>query len=349
VLSIKKDRLKELVESFKAQQIIVFGDLMLDEYLMGEVNRISPEAPVPIVEAEERTFRPGGAANAAVNIATMGGSPVLLGYCGKDWAGEQLIAGLAQVGLGGPGIIVDDEVSTTVKTRIIARRQQLLRIDMEPDGAPSQAAVDKLSSILRRGVQSAAGLLISDYCKGAVSVGVAEHAIDGCEESGIPSVIDSKYLDEARFGGAEMVTPNVSELGAITGVDVSTDEGIEEAAARLRETLGCRAAAITRGPDGISLFTPGAPHIDATPPEGDDGWAHTHLPAIATEVYDVTGAGDTVAAALTLAMSAGASDLEAAIIADLAAAIVVRRLGAAAPSSDEIIAMYEHVTEEHHF
>ena len=139
-----------------------------------------------------------------------------------------------------------------------------------------------------------------------------------------------------------MVAPNVSELGAITGVDVTTDEGIEEAAAQLCETLGCRAAAITRGPDGISLFTPTSSHKDAA-------WTHTHLPAIATEVYDVTGAGDTVAAALTLAMSAGASDHEAAVIADLAAAVVVRRLGAAAPTPDEIIAMHEHVTETHHF
>lgn len=330
MISLQHDRLGELLAACRGLRVAVFGDLMLDEYLFGTVDRISPEAPVPILSAKSRDFRPGGAANAAINIAALGGEPVLFGLIGKDWAGERLFEELTAAGIGAAGIVVDAEVQTIVKSRIIAGNQQLLRIDTESGFTPSTGSFDRLTGLLLRALNSCDALLISDYLKGAVTAAVSSASIQAAAAANKPSFLDSKRPDSERFKGIDWVAPNLSELMAAYG-----DPGLtlQAAAARMREALGCKAAAITCGEDGISLFSG---------PE----WQHTHVPAVATEVFDVTGAGDTVASTLALAVVAGAAPIEAASVANLAAGVVVRKLGAAPASADDILTMHSHSTEE---
>jgi D-beta-D-heptose 7-phosphate kinase/D-beta-D-heptose 1-phosphate adenosyltransferase len=306
--------LLSLIDRFAGTPLLVVGDLMLDEFVWGTVSRISPEAPVPVLEVQRRTFAVGGAANTAANAQALGGRAAVAGLVGDDAAGgrvRELLGDLAA------GVVDDATRPTTVKTRVVAGTQQVVRIDHEQPGPPPPAAAAALATAITR--LGTGGVVVSDYGKGVVTAELARTAI----LIGKPVVIDPKGIDYARYRGATLVKPNQLEAGQVLNRTLRTDADVLKAGLDLVELLGgATSVLITRGPSGMTAFEPGRPPV--------------HVPAQAREVYDVTGAGDTVAATLTLALTAGA-DLEAACrLASLAAAVVVGKAGTAVCTAAEL-------------
>lgn len=310
-----------VLKKFGRSRILVVGDLMLDRYIWGRVKRISPEAPVPVVEVTGDTYSPGGAANVACNIAALGGQATVVGILGKDRQAGVLRGLLADKGVN--LIAVEDERPTTVKTRVIAHSQQVVRFDMEDR---EKAGGSALRGILR-GVEEALpghdAVVVSDYKKGVVSTDVlkifnraARHGRPGqTGRGGIFVAVDPKVGHFHLYRGLSAITPNLAEASAGSGMEIKDEKTLVRAGTRLLKRLALKAVLITRGEDGMSLFLK----------EGV-----THIPTLAKKVYDVTGAGDTVIAAFTLAYAAGASLEEAALVANHAAGIVVAEVGTAA-------------------
>ena len=318
------DRARDLVRRLPGHRVLVVGDVMLDRFIVGTVTRISPEAPVPVVRFRHEYGRLGGAANVAANLAALGGQVSLVGVVGKDEAGRRLRGRLAETGISAVGLVEDPERPTVEKVRVVTERnQQVARIDYEHDadvsGAVEQELVERLSSLSRE----AAVVLVSDYLKGTVTKAVM--AALTRPGAAVPLLVDPKIPHLDRYRGATLVTPNALETEIATHRRLVTDEDARAAAVELRTRIGCRAALITRGEQGMWLSSP----------DGDGG-----IPATAREVSDVTGAGDTVVATLALALAAGASFSEAAILANQAAGIVVAKFGPATVSEDELLAQF---------
>jgi rfaE bifunctional protein kinase chain/domain len=302
---------------FSSVRLLIVGDVMLDRYWFGEVSRISPEAPVPVVKIERCEERPGGAANVARNAASLGARATLLSLVGRDEAGESLARLLHDSGIDA-GLHVDASVSTTVKLRVIGRQQQLLRIDFEnrPSGEILRA---KLGDFSRR-LPGCDAVVFSDYGKGGLThVG---EMIRLAREAGKPVLVDPKGDDYSVYSGATIVTPNRSEMREVAG-RWRDEADLERRAAELRGRLDLQALLVTRSEEGMSLFLP-----ERT----------IHEKAVAREVYDVSGAGDTVIATLAVALAHGAGWDEAIHTANVAAGIVVGKLGAAAVSREELAA-----------
>jgi len=312
---------QDILEAIKGRRIVVVGDLILDRFVWGEVSRISPEAPVPVIEVAEETTRPGGAANVAVNIASMGGIPHVSGVVGDDEEGEQLCSVLRRNGLATEGIIIDPDRRTSVKERIIARHQQVCRTDREmrkPLGPVSRAALLRTTLEAAR---TADGVVLSDYAKGTFKEGLAGELIRDCRDSGSFVAVDPKNVNLSVYRGASLLTPNRSEAEASTGLLLETDSAVEEAGRIILKDCDLDYLLITRGEDGMSLF---------------DRDKCTHLPTFSMEVFDVTGAGDTVISMFVLAVSAGASTLDAASLSNHAASVAISRIGTTAVTNDEI-------------
>jgi len=299
-------------------RLLVVGDVMLDRYWFGEVSRISPEAPVPVVKIERMDERLGGAANVARNAAALGASTALLSVVGPDDAGRALQRLLAESGIDG-SLQIDAEIDTTVKLRVIGRQQQLLRIDFET--TPSHEILQAKLAEFERRVNDCDVVLLSDYGKGGL-VHIAE-MIHLARAAGKPVLVDPKGDEYERYAGATMITPNRSELREVVG-RWSSEEELRRKAEALRGQLGLEALLVTRSEEGMTLFQEGAVH---------------HQPAQAREVYDVSGAGDTVIATLAVVRAAGAEWAEAVRIANLAAGIVVGKLGTAVVSREELQAV----------
>lgn len=311
-------RAEALVGRFAEAHILAVGDVMLDRFIVGRVTRISPEAPVPIVQYESEHVRLGGAANVANNIVALGGRVSLVGLIGNDAAGRRLVDEMRRVGIAADGLVTDSARPTTEKVRVVTERnQQVARIDYERDadvaGALERAVLDRITPLAR----SATALLISDYLKGVITRPVVA-ALLGER----PLIVDPKVPHLACYAGATLVTPNHAEAEAATHMRIRDDEDSRRAAAEFRTRAQCGAVLITRGEHGMWLSAEG---IDAG------------IPAIAREVSDVTGAGDTVVATLALAIAAGASLVDAAILASHAAGIVVGKFGPATVSREEIL------------
>jgi D-glycero-beta-D-manno-heptose-7-phosphate kinase len=317
------ERLQALVAAFAGRRVLVVGDVMLDEYLWGDVQRISPEAPVPVVAIRRRTSVPGGAANTAANVASLTGAALLTGVVGDDPPAGRLRAALRGLGLAVEGLIVDRQRSTTTKTRIIAHHQHVVRVDEEqPTPLPGEVE-DQVLRWLEDQVASAHACVLSDYGKGVVSRRLAEHVISLARQAGKPVVVDPKGTDYVKYRGATVVKPNLAEAVLVChqqGGDASTLEGIRR---HLLNLLEGSAVLLTRGAEGMSLFERGA--------------APVHIPSMAQEVYDVTGAGDTVAGTLALALAAGATLPEGATLANRAAGIVVAKVGTAQATCAELL------------
>ncbi len=307
-----------LLERFGATRIAVVGDLMLDEYLWGDVHRISPEAPVPVVRVRRRTHIPGGAANAAAGVVALGAHAQLVGVVGDDEAGRTLLASLEACGIARDGVVASAGRATTMKTRVIAQSQQVVRTDVEEVEPPDSRVDDELAAAVTKAADGASALIVSDYGKGAVSSRVAGAAISS---SGGPVIVDPKGGDYSKYRGATVITPNVRELELATRVQITRDETLAEAAGLLRAQLDGTAVLVTRGADGMSLF-------------GDA--MRVDIPAVAHSVYDVTGAGDTVVAVLATALGAGAELEDAARLANRAAGIVVGKVGTATVELSEL-------------
>ena len=304
------------------RSVLVIGDVMLDHFVIGRVERISPEAPVPVVRFEDEEFRVGGAANVANNVAALGGTVQLVGVVGADREAHRLRETLAQLHIDGDGLVEDASRRTTRKLRIVtARKQQVARVDYEDDtevsGAVEHALIERITALST----NAAALVLSDYLKGTVSRSVAAAALAAAQRGGVPLLVDPKVPHIDYYKGAALITPNHLEAEAVTHMRIRSATEAREAARRFRERVGCESVMITRGEHGIWLLTP-------------DGEAA--LPAEAREVADVTGAGDTVIGTLALALAGGSTLLDAARLANRAAGIVVGKFGPATATAEEI-------------
>ena len=305
--------------------VLVVGDVMLDEFVWGRVNRISPEAPVPVVEVERRSFAAGGAANTAANIATLGGRASLAGIIGTDAAGDRIIEALSAKSVNHSPLVRCESRLTTVKTRIVAHHQQVARIDQETKTALDDAIAERLLNVVIREVKFARSVIISDYGKGVITPNLMTTFLAAARAANVPVIVDPKGTDYVKYRGVTLVKPNQAEAGKVLNRDLTTNEEVERAGADLLDLLGGETAVlITRGPQGMSLFERGKPPV--------------LIPTHAREVYDVTGAGDTVAGTLALALAAGVPLPRACEYASRAAAIVVQKIGTATLTRDELAA-----------
>jgi D-beta-D-heptose 7-phosphate kinase/D-beta-D-heptose 1-phosphate adenosyltransferase len=314
-----------LVSRFARRRVLVVGDVMLDRFLVGSVTRISPEAPVPVVRYESEYARLGGAANVAHNLSALGAAVTLVGLVGSDAAAAQLREQLAASGLAADGLVDDRSRRTVEKVRIVTgRNQQVARIDYEDDRDASGEAETTLVDRVRALAREADVLLVSDYLKGAITRTLMQALLD-VRQPGAPVVVDPKIPHLDRYRGATLITPNTHEAEVATHRVIRSDADAQDAAHDFRARAGCASVLITRGEHGLWLSS------DAI--EGA-------VPAAAREVADVTGAGDTVVATLSLALAAGASLAEAAVLANHAAGVVVGKFGPATLTPHELLATF---------
>lgn len=316
---------KKIIGRFKDKNILVIGDLILDHYVWGRVNRISPEAPVPVVEVTRESFLLGGAANVAHNIVSLGGRVSVIGINGQDIAGEALMNILGQKGVNCEGIFTENR-PTTVKTRVIAHNQQVVRFDREDrkyvDGKILKGILGYINSVLFK----YDAVIVSDYQKGMISQELIRDIVKKAKPKEMFIAVDPKVGHFDFYKGVSLITPNVMEASSGSNIEIRDDKTLLKAGRSLLKKLSCKAVLITRGEQGMSLFEKNKV---------------TNIPTVARKVYDVTGAGDTVISAFTLASASGANMEEAAVIANHAAGIVVAEVGTAVTTSDQIIESFK--------
>jgi rfaE bifunctional protein kinase chain/domain len=324
---IPRDRLQQLLAGAPEKRIAVVGDAMLDVYLRGDVDRISPEAPVPVVRVRERRYALGGAANVAQNVAALGATAELVATVGDDVSAKQLRDMLHAIGGSTRGLVQVDRPTTT-KTRVLARAQQLVRVDEEVDDDCTAEQVARITDAVTIAVNASDALILEDYNKGVLVESVIRHAIALAKARGIPIVVDPKYRNFFAYGGATLFKPNRRELEAALGAAVSLEH--PETLPALVERLNVGSVLLTLSEHGMALIERGASEADGI----------HRIPTTAREVYDVVGAGDTVTAYLAAMLASGATALEAAVIANFAAGIEVGKLGAATVTPDEVLAAH---------
>ena len=322
-------RLMKYVPQFADARIMVIGDIIVDHFIWGTVSRISPEAPVPVVNVTREEMLLGGGANVLHNIYSLGGQATLCGIIGDDEMGGRLRQLLADLGASSQGLVLGKR-PTTVKTRVVAHGQQVVRFDREQTGAPSEQTIDAMRDYIDQHLVDFDVVIVSDYYKGVISQPLMSHLLRKVREveseSGrrIPVVVDPKPEQPARFIGATIITPNHLEAEKMSGLQITNEQELIQAAEILRDKFSCEAVLITRGEAGMSLLETGKELVT--------------IPTMAREVFDVTGAGDTVIATLALGLAAGATFAEAASLANVAAGIVVGKIGTATVSREEILA-----------
>lgn len=320
--------LRELIHRIAGRRVVVCGDVMLDEYVFGVVSRISPEAPVPVVEADLARHRhiPGGAANVACNLRALGAEVALVGVIGDDEAGAVLRRLMEDAGVDTSGLIVEPGRPTTVKTRIIAHHQQVVRVDREVREPPEPNTLQAAKAAVERFVTGGAhAVALSDYDKGLYRYGLAEAAVEMCRRAEVPCVANGKPPNLGRFTGATAVSMNLHEAELAVGRRLADRNAVLEAALELRRALRLAGVVVTMGGEGLVLA-----HGDAET---------MSIPAVPVEVFDVVGAGDAVLSATTLALAAGATLPEAAQLANVAGGAVVRKLGTATVTREELLAL----------
>ena len=320
--ALTPDRAARLTAAFADVRVLVVGDAMLDKFIVGRVTRISPEAPVPVVAFDHEMHRIGGAANVANNVAALGGRATLVGLTGQDDAAATLTEACREAGIA-PSLVGDPARPTTTKVRVVTdRNQQVARIDYEADAEVRGDVETRLVAEMQKHAPRASVIVISDYLKGCVTRRLVQAVVAAAAERGVPVLVDPKIPHIGYYAGTTMVTPNHHEAEVAAHMRVRSDDEAREAARRVRERAGCAAVLMTRGDQGMWLL--------ANEVEG-------HLPATAREVADVTGAGDTVIAAIALALAAGATMAEATRIANEAAGLVVAKFGPATVSAEELL------------
>jgi rfaE bifunctional protein kinase chain/domain len=308
----------------RGRRVLVLGDVMLDEFVWGRVSRISPEAPVPVVQVTGQSFHVGGAGNVAANVRSLGAGAVLAGAVGRDAAAERVREGLAAAGVESRLVALEDGRPTTVKTRIVAHSQQVVRADREDASDLPPRAEAALLEAVRRDLPACGALVISDYQKGVVTASLLKRVLPLARRRGVPVLVDPKVRHFRLYRGATVVTPNQLETEQATGLRLREPEALDTAGRKILALLGCHAVLVTRGEHGMSLFERGRPPL--------------HVPAAAREVFDVTGAGDTVIATMALVLAAGGTVPEAAALANCAAGVVVGKVGTAQATPDEVLA-----------
>ena len=318
--NIDKRKLNEIISRFPQGKVLVVGDLILDEFVWGKVSRISPEAPIPIVEVIKESFMLGGAANVSNNIHSLEGKTFLCGVIGAGRMGNVLREELFAKGIDTEGLIVDKNRPTTLKTRIIAHHQQVVRVDREKKGTLENTTSDKVLTYCRELADEAGIIVVEDYGKGVITRELLQ-VLSGLKGKTI--IVDPRLGAFSPYEGVDIITPNRHEAEVALGKKIDDEESLREGGETLLAELNCQAVLITLGEEGMCLF--------------QRKGKVSHIPTVAREVYDVSGAGDTVIATLSLALSVGASLEEAAYLSNMAAGIVVGKAGTAMVSREELV------------
>ena len=322
---LTKVRVTEILNALRDRNVVVLGDVMLDEFVWGDVTRISPEAPVPVVDVRRESVHLGGAANVLANLLALGAHGTVVGVVGTDEAGKRLRHGLRELGARDDDLITDETRPSTIKTRIIAHSQLVVRADRESRAPVNSKLADEIVSCLKEALRDAHAFVVSDYDKGVVTPRILREILPFAYER-VPVLIDPKLRNFNHYRPATLVTPNHHEALRMSDSEDHSDNGSHQAARAIREKLGCDAVLITRGDRGMMLL--------------EGGGEPVYVETAAREVYDVTGAGDTVIAALAGALATGATMVEAATLANHAAGIVVAKVGTATATADELIATF---------
>ncbi len=315
-------RMNKAILNFKDVKVLVIGDLILDEFVWGDSSRISPEAPVPVVLVQAQSFMPGGAANVANNICALGAKAYLVGAIGKDERGRELENILKDKGVDIEGVISDSDRPTTLKTRVVARHQQVVRIDRETASPIKDATNREIVNYVKEKMDEVDGIIIEDYGKGVITPKLLKEIIPLAKRHNKIIIVDPKEEHFSYYKGVTAITPNRKEAEVAVGIKAKDDGSLNKIGKRLVEKYRLKVVLVTLGEHGMRLF-------------GRKGKI-THIPTVAQEVFDVSGAGDTVIAAFTLALGAGARAIEAAHIANFAAGIVIGKVGVATVSQSEL-------------
>jgi D-glycero-beta-D-manno-heptose-7-phosphate kinase len=318
--------MKELIQKITSKKAVVLGDMMLDSYQWGKVQRISPEAPVPVIEINKEEYRLGGAANVALNLSALGAEVYPIGIVGSDPNARIMRKLFKQHRLDSEGLVSEKDRKTTIKTRIGAANQQIVRIDIEDTGWISEASENEILSRIAPRLKIADLLIIEDYNKGLLSEKLIRETLKLCKTYQVPVAVDPKQMNFFCYNEVDIFKPNYAELQTNLGQQFANDAAFFEAASALRQRLSCKYLVVTRGAKGMYIFAADQPM--------------QHLPSFAREVFDVSGAGDTVISALGLAYSTGSDILTAAAFANHAAAVVCGKLGTAHAQSEEILKSY---------
>ncbi|MBN1830673.1 MAG: D-glycero-beta-D-manno-heptose-7-phosphate kinase [Deltaproteobacteria bacterium] len=305
--------LRRHVDDLSDTKVIVVGDILMDEYIWGDVSRISPEAPVPVVEVRQETKMLGGAANVVNNIASLGGIPILCGVIGDDQTGREIVDTMMQKGLRTDGLISEPDRPTSIKTRVVAHNQQVVRFDREKRKRLERESIKRILDFIRQMEGNYEAIIVSDYGKGVISAELMEGLRENLSDPGTLIAVDPKIGNFEFYQGVDVITPNHHEAAAFCRIEIADEESLVQAGRRMLHELNCRSVLITQGKDGMTLF------------EGNG--EISHVPTVARKVFDVTGAGDTVISALCLGLASGMDLKSAAMIANFAAGIVVGEVG----------------------
>lgn len=322
-MQVRSSVLTKIIENFPKARVLVVGDIIVDHFVWGKVSRLSPEAPVPIVEVTKENFVPGGSGNVSCNIASLAGQAFLCGVIGNDGMGHLMKEQLQSMGIDTAGVFVDDGIPTIQKTRIIAQVQQVVRIDREDKQLKNKKIIEHVLLYLKKIIPEVDAVIISDYGKGMISVPVLSQAIQLARKYKKVITVDPKIEHFLKYKKVTCITPNHIEAAQGIHYAIPKTQGETEFLGnKIMRRLHCESLLITQGEKGMTLF--------------QHGQSSTHIPTMAREVFDVTGAGDTVISALTLALAAGADLPEAAVLANCAAGLVVGKIGTAVCTPDEL-------------
>jgi len=316
-------RLKGVISRFNSANVLVIGDLILDEFVWGEVSRISPEAPVPVVWVKSESFMPGGAANVANNIASLGAKVYIAGVVGNDERSGILKEGLIEKGINTDGVVADDSRPTTLKTRVVAHHQQVVRIDREKIDGIAAGTLDKIIAYVKDVIDKMDAIIIEDYGKGVISARLLKEVLTIAKKKKKIITVDPKEEHFSYYRGVTAITPNHHEAAKAAGIKARDGRDIMKIGKALLRKLNCEGVLVTLGENGMQLF------------ESNGGV--THIPTVAQEVFDVSGAGDTVISVFTLALALGMNMKDAAYISNIAAGIVVGKVGIAVITQKEIL------------
>lgn len=316
-------KLNNIISNFKNVNVLVIGDIILDEFIWGDVSRISPEAPVPVVWVKRESFMPGGASNVANNLRSLGARAYLAGVIGSDERGVILKGELEQKGIDTSGIMIDESRPTTLKTRVVAQHQQVVRIDKEKIDTLSDALISRIVSHAKELIDNIDAIIIEDYGKGVITPKLLKHIVPLAKTRKKIVSVDPKEERLKYYQGITLITPNHHEASNAVGFEIKDNATLKKAGEMMLKKFKCKIALITLGENGMAVF------------QKDN--LVKHIPTVAQEVFDVSGAGDTVIACYTLALAAGANPVEAAHISNCAAGIVVGKLGIAVVTPAELI------------
>ncbi|MGA9364708.1 MAG: D-glycero-beta-D-manno-heptose-7-phosphate kinase [Bacteroidota bacterium] len=323
MVTFTQSRLAELFENFRQKRVAVVGDLMLDRYFWGSVARISPEAPVPVVEIESESARLGGAANVANNIKSLGGEPILIGVIGNDNSASLLRDLMIESAFTTAGLVVDANRPTTVKTRVIAHSQHVVRIDRETRDEISYTLQHRILEVLRQNIHSVDAIIIEDYNKGVIVKSLIKQLVNLANEHKKVITVDPKFNNFFEYCGVTVFKPNIKEVEAVMGMRIADDVAVEEAGRAIIDRLQAENILLTRGEKGMTLF--------------EQAGTITHVPAKTRKVADVSGAGDTVISTLTVALASGANVREATSLANYAGGVVCGEVGIVPIAKDALL------------